>query len=103
MHLAAGQEPVTACVCAHQPQVAILGTGAVIERAVVMRRPDSGSWSVEIRTMVYLALSYDHRLIDGSDPARYLADVKQRLTPADLEAAQPSATVGAAGSGGDSD
>jgi 2-oxoglutarate dehydrogenase E2 component (dihydrolipoamide succinyltransferase) len=68
----------------NQPQVAILGTGAVVERPVVVRHPDTGARSVEIRAMVHLALSYDHRLVDGADAARYLADVKNRLETADF-------------------
>lgn len=65
------------------PQVAILGTGVVQKRPVVMTAPD-GSESIAIRSMVYLALSYDHRLIDGADASRYLVDVKARLEQADF-------------------
>jgi 2-oxoglutarate dehydrogenase E2 component (dihydrolipoamide succinyltransferase) len=67
------------------PQVAILGTGVVQKRPVVMTSPD-GSESIAIRSMVYLALSYDHRLIDGADASRYLVDVKARLEEANFEA-----------------
>lgn len=60
------------------PQVAILGTGVVQKRAVVITDSEGGE-SIAIRSMVYLALSYDHRLIDGADASRYLVDVKTRL------------------------
>jgi 2-oxoglutarate dehydrogenase E2 component (dihydrolipoamide succinyltransferase) len=60
------------------PQSAILGTGIVTKRAVVITDA-SGNDSIAIRSMVYLALSYDHRIIDGADAARYLGDVKARL------------------------
>jgi pyruvate dehydrogenase E2 component (dihydrolipoamide acetyltransferase) len=60
------------------PQSAILGTGIVTKRAVVVT-DSSGNDSIAIRSMVYLALSYDHRIIDGADAARYLGDVKARL------------------------
>ncbi len=61
-----------------QPQSAILGTGAVVKRAVVVEDPHLGEIIVP-RSMVYLALSYDHRLVDGADAARFLAAVKERL------------------------
>lgn len=67
------------------PQVAILGTGVVQKRPVVLTGTD-GSESIAIRSMVYLALSYDHRLIDGADASRYLVDVKARLEQADFTA-----------------
>lgn len=60
------------------PQVAILGTGVVTKRPVVVAAAD-GSDTIAIRSMVYLALSYDHRLVDGADASRYLVDVKARL------------------------
>jgi pyruvate dehydrogenase E2 component (dihydrolipoamide acetyltransferase) len=60
------------------PQSAILGTGIVTKRPVVMQNAD-GADVIAIRSMVYLALSYDHRNIDGADAARYLTAVKQRL------------------------
>ena len=66
------------------PQVAILGTGAVTKRAVVMTDAD-GQESIAIRSMVYLALSYDHRLVDGADASRFLVDVKKRLEDANFE------------------
>ncbi len=62
----------------NQPNVAILGAGAIVERPVVVR-DETGGRSVEPRPMAYFALSYDHRLVDGADAARYLADVKQLL------------------------
>ena len=66
------------------PQVAILGTGVVTKRPVVVTAAD-GSDSIAIRSMVYLALSYDHRLVDGADASRYLVDVKARLEAANFE------------------
>jgi 2-oxoglutarate dehydrogenase E2 component (dihydrolipoamide succinyltransferase) len=62
----------------NQPQVAILGTGAVVKRPVVVT-DENGSDSIAVRSMVYLALSYDHRLVDGADAARFLVAVKNRL------------------------
>jgi 2-oxoglutarate dehydrogenase E2 component (dihydrolipoamide succinyltransferase) len=62
----------------NQPQVAILGTGTVVKRAVVMEDPALGE-VITVRSMVYLALTYDHRLIDGADAARFLTTVKERL------------------------
>ncbi len=62
----------------NQPQVAILGTGAVVKRPVVVDDPDLGE-TIAVRSMCYLALSYDHRIVDGADAARFLATVKQRL------------------------
>ena len=67
------------------PQVAILGTGVVQKRPVVITGAD-GQESIAIRSMVYLALSYDHRLIDGADASRYLVDVKARLESANFQA-----------------
>ena len=60
-----------------QPQRAILGVGTVVKRPVVVSV--DGQDSISIRSMVYLALSYDHRIIDGADAARYLGQVKARL------------------------
>ncbi|MFL6182554.1 MAG: 2-oxoglutarate dehydrogenase, E2 component, dihydrolipoamide succinyltransferase [Actinomycetes bacterium] len=62
----------------NQPQVAILGTGAVVKRAVVVT-DETGAESIAIRSMVYLALTYDHRLVDGADAARFLITLKERL------------------------
>lgn len=67
------------------PQVAILGTGVVVKRPAVVTTPD-GTEMIGIRSFVYLALSYDHRVIDGADAARYLQDVKERLEKADFRA-----------------
>jgi 2-oxoglutarate dehydrogenase E2 component (dihydrolipoamide succinyltransferase) len=66
------------------PQVAILGTGVVQKRPVVITGND-GQESIAIRSMVYLALSYDHRLVDGADASRYLVDVKARLEEANFQ------------------
>lgn len=60
------------------PQSGILGTGAVVER-VVPRRDTDGNLSIAVRSMVYFALTYDHRIVDGADAARFLTTVKQRL------------------------
>ena len=65
----------------NQPQVAILGAGAIVERPVVVRL--GADKAMEIRPMGYLALSYDHRLVDGADAARYLSDVRQALETPD--------------------
>jgi 2-oxoglutarate dehydrogenase E2 component (dihydrolipoamide succinyltransferase) len=67
------------------PQVAILGTGVVQKRPVAITTAD-GQESIAIRSMVYLALSYDHRLIDGADASRFLVDVKARLESANFQA-----------------
>lgn len=63
----------------NQPQVAILGVGVVTPRPVVVNDADAGGSRVAIHRMVYLSLSYDHRLVDGSDAARYLLDVRAHL------------------------
>ena len=65
------------------PQSAILGTGVVTKRPVVVT-DENGLDSIAIRHMVYLALSYDHRIIDGADASRFLVDVKTRLEEADF-------------------
>jgi 2-oxoglutarate dehydrogenase E2 component (dihydrolipoamide succinyltransferase) len=62
----------------NQPQVGILGTGAVVKRPVVVATPDLGE-TIAIRSMVYFGLSYDHRLVDGADAARFLSTIKARL------------------------
>jgi pyruvate dehydrogenase E2 component (dihydrolipoamide acetyltransferase) len=62
----------------NQPQVGILGTGSVVKRAVVVDDPDLGE-IIATRSMVYLALSYDHRLVDGAEAARFLTTIKERL------------------------
>ena len=68
----------------NQPQVAILGTGAVVKRPVVVSGSD-GNDQIAIRQMVYLALTYDHRLVDGADAARFLSSMKVRLEEANFE------------------
>jgi 2-oxoglutarate dehydrogenase E2 component (dihydrolipoamide succinyltransferase) len=60
------------------PQSAILGTGAVVER-LVPRRDAEGGLTIAVCSMVYLALTYDHRIVDGADAARFLTTIKQRL------------------------
>ncbi|MER7080016.1 2-oxoglutarate dehydrogenase, E2 component, dihydrolipoamide succinyltransferase, partial [Saccharopolyspora kobensis] len=67
------------------PQVGMLGTGAVVKRPVVVADENGGD-TIAIRSMVYLALSYDHRLVDGADAARFLATLKQRLEEGAFEA-----------------
>ena len=62
----------------NQPQVAILGIGAVVKRPTVVKGEDGGE-TIAIRSMVYLALSYDHRVVDGADAARFLTTLKERL------------------------
>ncbi len=62
----------------NQPQVAILGLGAIVKRPIVVADGDGGE-TIAIRSMVYLAISYDHRIVDGADAARFLATLKERL------------------------
>jgi pyruvate dehydrogenase E2 component (dihydrolipoamide acetyltransferase) len=62
----------------NQPQVAILGTGTVVKRPVVVEDASLGE-VITVRSMVYLALTYDHRLVDGADAARFLNTVRTRL------------------------
>ncbi len=62
----------------NQPQSGILGTGSVVDRVVAVRDA-YGAASIHVRPMVYLALSYDHRIVDGADAARFLGTVKNRL------------------------
>jgi 2-oxoglutarate dehydrogenase E2 component (dihydrolipoamide succinyltransferase) len=69
----------------NQPQVAILGTGGVVKRPVVVADA-FGDETIAIRSMVYLALTYDHRLVDGADAARFLVAVKHRLEEGAFEA-----------------
>ncbi|WP_025274975.1 2-oxoglutarate dehydrogenase, E2 component, dihydrolipoamide succinyltransferase [Haloglycomyces albus] len=68
------------------PQSAILGTGALVKRPVIVDDPELGE-VVAPRQMMYLALSYDHRLIDGADAARFLQSVKGRLEEGNFEGA----------------
>ncbi|MFE6062948.1 2-oxoglutarate dehydrogenase, E2 component, dihydrolipoamide succinyltransferase [Streptomyces sp. NPDC056431] len=65
-------------------QVAILGIGATVRRPVVINHPDLGE-TIAIRDMTYVALSYDHRLVDGADAARYLTSVKTILEVGEFE------------------
>jgi len=69
----------------NQPQVGILGVGSVVKRAVVVEDPALGE-VIAVRSMVYLALTYDHRLVDGADAARFLVTVKNRLEEGAFEA-----------------
>ncbi|GAA1899978.1 2-oxoglutarate dehydrogenase, E2 component, dihydrolipoamide succinyltransferase [Actinomadura bangladeshensis] len=69
----------------NQPQVGMLGTGAVVKRPAVIDDPELGE-VIAVRSMVYLALTYDHRLIDGADAARFLATIKHRLEEGNFEA-----------------
>jgi len=62
----------------NQPQVAILGLGAVVKRPMVVKGEDGGE-TIAIRSMVYLGLSYDHRVVDGADAASFLVTLKERL------------------------
>lgn len=66
------------------PQVAILGTGAVVKKAAVISGPEGDS--IAIRSTMFLALSYDHRIVDGADAARFLTQMKQRLEVSDFSA-----------------
>ncbi|OYN95768.1 2-oxoglutarate dehydrogenase E2 component [Propionibacteriaceae bacterium ES.041] len=69
----------------NQPQVAILGTGALVKRPMVMTDKNLGE-TIAVRDMMYLSLTYDHRLVDGADAARYLSTVKERLEEGDFGA-----------------
>jgi 2-oxoglutarate dehydrogenase E2 component (dihydrolipoamide succinyltransferase) len=69
----------------NQPQVAILGTGALVKRPVVVT-DDEGGETIAVRSMMYLALSYDHRIVDGADAARFLDTMKRRLEEGDFQA-----------------
>ena len=62
----------------NQPQVGMLGTGAIVKRPVVVTDADGGE-TIAVRSMMYLAMSYDHRVVDGADAARFLGTVKDRL------------------------
>ena len=68
----------------NQPQVAILGLGAIVKRPMVVKGEDGGE-TIAIRSMVYLALSYDHRVVDGADAARFLVTLKERLEGGSFE------------------
>ncbi|NKY44350.1 2-oxoglutarate dehydrogenase, E2 component, dihydrolipoamide succinyltransferase [Nocardia cerradoensis] len=66
------------------PQAAMLGTGAIVKRPIVIS--DNGSEFIGIRSMCYLPLTYDHRLIDGADAGRFLTTIRHRLEEAAFEA-----------------
>jgi pyruvate dehydrogenase E2 component (dihydrolipoamide acetyltransferase) len=74
-----------------QPQVAILGTGSVVDRPVVVHS-ELGK-TIAIRSMVYLALSYDHRIVDGADAARFLTKMKTRLEGGNFDLPQTGSAV----------
>ena len=67
----------------NQPEVAILGLGAIQRQPRVIKDADGGE-VIAVRSVCYLALSYDHRLVDGADAARYLMTVKKRLEEGDF-------------------
>ncbi|MEU3271843.1 2-oxoglutarate dehydrogenase, E2 component, dihydrolipoamide succinyltransferase [Saccharomonospora sp. NPDC006951] len=67
-----------------QPQSGMLGTGAVVKRPVVVTDPD-GNDTIAIRSMAFLPLTYDHRLVDGADAGRFLTTIKQRLEEGNFE------------------
>lgn len=69
----------------NQPNSAILGTGALVKRPVVVT-DEFGKDVIAIRGMMYLSMTYDHRLVDGADASRFLAAVKQRLEDGDFGA-----------------
>jgi 2-oxoglutarate dehydrogenase E2 component (dihydrolipoamide succinyltransferase) len=69
----------------NQPQVGILGTGSVVKRAVVVEDLALGE-VITVRSMIYLSLTYDHRLVDGADAARFLLTIKERLEEGAFEA-----------------
>ena len=69
----------------NMPETAIMGVGTIVKRPVVMKGID-GADVIAIRSMVYLSLSYDHRLVDGADASRFLMDVKKRLEAGEFEA-----------------
>ena len=69
----------------NQPQVAVLDTGAVVKRPVVVEEESVGGSLIAVRSMVYLSLSYDHRIIDGADAGRFLQTIKERLEAGSFE------------------
>ena len=68
----------------NMPETAIMGVGTIVKRPVVVK-DELGNDSIAIRSMVYLSLSYDHRVVDGADASRFLMDVKRRLEEAAFE------------------
>lgn len=69
----------------NQPQVAILGPGAIVKRPMVVT-DDDGQDSIGIRHMMYMSLTYDHRIVDGADAGRFLQTLKNRLEEGSFEA-----------------
>ncbi|MPV88363.1 2-oxoglutarate dehydrogenase, E2 component, dihydrolipoamide succinyltransferase [Georgenia ruanii] len=69
----------------NQPEVAILGVGTIVKRPAVVKDAE-GNETIGIRSMMYLSLTYDHRLVDGADAGRYLTAVKARLEEGAFEA-----------------
>jgi 2-oxoglutarate dehydrogenase E2 component (dihydrolipoamide succinyltransferase) len=69
----------------NQPQVGILGTGAITRQAAVIAGAD-GEDVIAIRSMCYLPLTYDHRLVDGADAGRFVSAIKARLEEGAFEA-----------------
>ena len=67
------------------PQAAMLGTGAIVKRAVVITDHD-GDESLAVRSMAYLPLTYDHRLIDGADAGRFVTTIRKRLEAGEFAA-----------------
>ena len=68
----------------NQPNVAILGTGSIVKRPMVVKDVD-GNDVIAIRSMCYLSLTYDHRVVDGADAGRFLHTLKTRLEEANFE------------------
>jgi pyruvate dehydrogenase E2 component (dihydrolipoamide acetyltransferase) len=68
----------------NQPQVAILGTGAVVKRPAVVNTEELGE-IIAVRSLCYFSLTYDHRVVDGADAARFLTTVKARIEEGDFE------------------
>ena len=69
----------------NSPQAAMLGTGAIVKRPRVVV-DDNGNESIGVRSICYLPLTYDHRLIDGADAGRFLTTIKRRLEEGAFEA-----------------
>jgi 2-oxoglutarate dehydrogenase E2 component (dihydrolipoamide succinyltransferase) len=67
------------------PQAAMLGTGAIVKRPRVVV-DSTGNESIGVRSICYLPLTYDHRLIDGADAGRFLTTIKRRLEEGAFEA-----------------
>ena len=67
------------------PQAAMLGTGAIVKRPVVLT-DETGNESIGVRSMCYLPLTYDHRLVDGADAGRFVTTIRHRLEEAAFEA-----------------